>query len=70
MSILAELAHVKALFQARTLAAVIGAEPPRPEDFGIDAALADRKARRAELQAQARSVAAFKGWETRRRAGA
>lgn len=66
MSILAELARVKALFQARTIAAVIGAEPPRPEDFGLDAALADRKANRAALKAQARSDAARKGWETRR----
>jgi hypothetical protein len=66
MSILAELAHVKALFQARTIAAVIGAEPPRPEDFGINAALADRKANRPALKAQARSDAAKRGWISRR----
>jgi hypothetical protein len=31
--ILAGLARAKALFQARTIAAVIGARPPSPETF-------------------------------------
>ena len=31
--LLADLARVKALFQARTIAKVIGAEPPAPEAF-------------------------------------
>lgn len=33
MTILSELARVKALFQARTIAAFIGAKPPKPEAF-------------------------------------
>lgn len=31
--VLADLARVKALFQARTIAAILGAPPPKPEDF-------------------------------------
>jgi hypothetical protein len=31
--VLAELARVKVLFQARTIAAIIGAPPPAPEAF-------------------------------------
>lgn len=31
--LLADLARARALFQARTIAAVIGAPMPKPEDF-------------------------------------
>lgn len=40
------------------------------DPHGLTAALAERKANRAQYEAQARSDAARKGWETRRGQGA
>jgi hypothetical protein len=52
--------NVLALFNRRF-------QPKRREDpFGLNAALAYRKANRDELQAQARSDAAKRGWVSRR----
>jgi len=45
---------------------IFAGKPVSVDPFGLNAALAYRKANRAELQAQARSDASKRGWETRR----
>ena len=51
----------------RPLARLIFAgKPVLADPFGLNAALAERKANRDQLRAAARSEAARKGWQTRR----
>ena len=45
---------------------IFAGKPVSVDPFGLNAALAERKANRAALEAQARSDAAKRGWMTRR----